>query len=132
MIRKFVRSPANGHAPGGTSSQPSRSARVASSVRDATSSRSNSRREVRLDGLRADPERRADLVVARGRRRRGGRRRARARVSRAIAGRGRAGRANAIPPAAARRIASRSSAIGAVLSTNPAAPSRSAASAYCG
>ena len=32
------------HVPGGTSSQPSRSARVASSVRDAMSNRSNSRR----------------------------------------------------------------------------------------
>ena len=53
-----------GQPRGGTSSQPSRSARVASSVREATPNRSNSAGEVRLDGLGADPERRADLVVA--------------------------------------------------------------------
>jgi hypothetical protein len=39
---------------------------------------------------------------------------------------------NAIPPAAARRIASSNSLIGAVFSTNPDAPRRNAASAYWG
>ena len=55
---------ARAQPPGGTSSQPSRTARVASSVRDDTPNRSKTRDEVGLDGLRADPERGADLVVA--------------------------------------------------------------------
>ncbi len=87
--------------------------------------------QVRLDGLRADPERAAISSFERPSTTSRTTSSSRS-LSRATAA-PRPGRTpNARPPAAARRIASRSSAIGAVLSTKPAAPSRSAASAYCG
>jgi len=86
--------------------------------------------EMSLDRLRGDAELRADLVVA-------------AAVDNQPddielttsqrAGADRSGlQPKASPPEAALRIASTSSAIGAVLTTKPEAPSRSAAVAYCG